>query len=353
MQLNTIRDSFHALGEELRNFLDGEANGKEQWENSLLLAEQENPWFTQANIRLALRGILSWLNRDALNKWLSAYQKLGEENKSPKTIGVVMAGNIPLVGFHDFFCVLISGNILHAKLSSSDSRLLPFIANKLIAIEPQLKDRIQFVDKLNRPLDAVIATGSNNTARHFEYYFRNVPHIIRRNRNGIAVLDGTETQEELFELGKDIFSYFGLGCRNVSKLYVPANYNFNHFFEAIEPYKEVINHNKYHSNYVYNRTIYLMDGKVFTDNGFLAVINNTHLSSPIAVLNFEEYESIEKIGDKLLEIRDTIQCIAVSKSVKAKLTNADLPFVGIGETQLPSLSDYADGVDVIKFLLDV
>lgn len=352
MQLDDAIESFHSLGEEIRNFLEGETFQQEEWEKTLQLAEHENSWFTRENILQALRGILLWLNRDALNKWLSAYPRLDTENNEPLTIGVVMAGNIPLVGFHDFLCVLISGNTLHAKLSHSDSRLLSFLSDKLIEIEPEWKDRILFAEKLNAPLNAVIATGSNNTARHFEYYFRDIPHIIRRNRNGIAILDGSETGDELHALGRDIFSYFGLGCRNVSKLYVPANYNFDNFFRSIEPYKNIINHNKYHSNYVYNRTIYLMDGKKFTDNGFLIVINNTAHTSPIAVLNYEEYDSPEKLGMELNKIREQIQCIAISKRIKQALAQQSLPFVNLGETQSPSLSDYADGVDVMNFLLE-
>jgi len=341
-------NSFHLLGEEIRNFLDGKASQQAEWEKVLQLAEQENGWFTPESIIRALKGISLWLEKGALTKWLAEYPQLKTENKKPLTVGVVMAGNIPLVGFHDFLCVLLSGNILHAKLSHSDARLLPFLANKLIEIEPAWKEKIQFVEKLNGTLNAVIATGSNNTARHFEYYFRNVPHIIRRNRNGIAVLTGSETDTELNALGVDIFSYFGLGCRNVSKLYVPNNYDFSNFFKNIEPYKTVINHNKYHSNYVYNRTIYLMDGKKFTDNGFLAVINNPALSSPIAVLNFEEYENMEKLNKDLNGMKEQIQCV-VCKDQKLDAPAKVIPF---GETQSPSLSDYADGVDVMLFLLE-
>lgn len=351
MQYDDAIDSFHSLGEEIRNFLEGNAFKQEEWEKTLLIAEQENQWFTQENIKESLRGILLWLDRDVLNKWLSAYTKLDWEGNEPLTVGVVMAGNIPLVGFHDFLCVLMSGNILHAKLSASDSRLLKFLAGKLIGIEPGWKDKIHFVEKLNTGIDAVIATGSNNTARHFEYYFRNIPHIIRRNRNGIAILGGSESKEELHTLGKDIFSYFGLGCRNVSKLYVPKGYVFDTFFLSIEPYKNVINHNKYHSNYVYNRTIYLMDGKKFTDNGFLAVINNHQLSSPIAVLNFEEYDNVEKLEEQLTGMKEQIQCIAVTDSLSKSLKHSGLLLVKIGETQSPSVSDYADGMDVMEFLL--
>ena len=343
-------ESFHLLGEELQSFLSGKSIQQAEWEKTLTLAEQQNPWFTKENILLALNGINLWLNKDALNKWLYAYPGLISENRKPLTVGVVMAGNIPLVGFHDFLCVLISGNILNAKLSHSDSVLLPFLAKKLIEFEPEWKDKIAFVEKLNTPLNAVIATGSNNTARHFEYYFRNIPHVIRCNRNGIAILDGKETHEELALLGKDIFSYFGLGCRNVSKLYVPKGYDFTTFFQAIEPFQAVINHNKYHSNYVYNRTIYLMDGKKFTDNGFLAVINSAHFSSPIAVLNFEEYADFNQLGEELAGKKNEIQCVACSPRIKEKLKLFELALVNIGESQSPSLSDYADGVDVLHFL---
>ncbi len=342
--------SFHSLGEEIRSFLNGKATQQSAWGNTLVLAEQENQWFTQENIINALKGISLWLNKDILTKWLSSYPELDFNTAKPKTIGVVMAGNIPLVGFHDFLCVLMSGNTLHAKLSSSDSRLLKFLAERLIDIEPEWKNRIHFADKLNNGIDAVIATGSNNTAKHFEYYFKNIPNIIRRNRNGIAILDGTETNLELHTLGKDIFSYFGLGCRNVSKLYVPDGYVFDNFFINIEGYKNVINHNKYHSNYVYNRTIYLMDGKKFSDNGFLAVIENPQLSSPIAVLNFEEYSDIKKLEQKLIGIKEQIQCVAVSDKYVRTRSFVPLPVVRIGETQSPSITDYADGVDVMKFL---
>jgi len=353
MQLKDRIESFHLLGEKIRIFLAGKAYRQEVWDNILQLAEQENAWFTRENILEALRGISLWLDRDVLNKWCSAYLPLDMDNNKPLTIGVVMAGNIPLVGFHDFICVLLSGNILHAKLSHSDLKLLPFLTNNLVEIEPKWKDKIVFVERLSTSMEAVIATGSNNTARHFEYYFRNIPHIIRRNRNGLAILDGSETNEELNILGKDIFGYFGLGCRNVSKLYVPINYNFDNFFRSIEPYKNVIHHNKYHSNYMYNRTIYLMDGKKFTDNGFLAVINNTAHSSPIAVLNFEEYGDLTNLSKELIQIQEQIQCVVTTSRIKKELQSIKLPIVNLGETQSPSLSDYADGLDVMTFLLSL
>jgi hypothetical protein len=349
MKLSQRIESLHWLGEEIRTFLDKQEY--KEWNHALKLAEQQNGWFTRDNIIMALKGFEPWLTRDALQQWANTYH-LPEENNKPITVSVVMAGNIPLVGFHDFLCVLITGNIIEAKLSSSDNILLSFLAKRLIEIEPLWKGFIKIVEKLSPALQAVIATGSNNTAKHFEYYFKSVPHIIRRNRNGVAVLNGKETEQELSELGKDIFSYFGLGCRNVSKLYVPDGYDFSTFFRSIEKYGDVIQHNKYANNYAYNRTIYLMDSKVFTDNNFLAVIENKQISSPIAVLHFEYYKDLSNLGKELTEHTEQIQCIAANKEVAKKLGSASIPIVEFGHTQSPGLTDYADGVDVIKFILE-
>ncbi|MGP8215263.1 MAG: acyl-CoA reductase [Bacteroidia bacterium] len=353
MKLKERVYSFHLLGEQIREFLSTPFSRQhEDWNVVFKLAETQNGWFTRNNIIKALHGIEPWLNTQMLEKWLSFYPGLPAENKKPLAISVVMAGNIPLVGFHDFLCVLITGNIIEAKLSHADNILLPFIANKLIAIDPRWEKHIKFTDKLSLTTDAIIATGNNNTARHFEYYFRNVPHIIRKNRNGIAILDGTETNEELSKLGNDIFNYFGLGCRNISKLYVPEGYDFSNFFRAIEKFKDIINHHKYANNYAYNRTIYLMDGKVFTDNGFLAVIEDKQISSPIAVLHFKEYKSIDSLCESLLQHREQIQCIAANEKFAKQLGNLSIPVVEPGETQSPKLWDYADGVDVMEFILE-
>jgi len=348
MKLAQRIESLHWLGEEIRIFLDKQEY--KEWNHALKLAEQQNAWFTHDNIIMALKGVEFWLQKDTLQKWAAQYS-IPEENKKPITVSVVMAGNIPMVGFHDFLCVLITGNILEAKLSSSDNILLPFLIKRLTEIEPHWKDYIKVVDKLSPALQAVIATGSNNTAMHFEHYFKKVPHIIRRNRNGIGVLNGKETEQELSELGKDIFTYFGLGCRNVSKVYVPEGYEFGNFFRAIEKYGDVLKHNKYANNYTYNRTIYLMDGKVFTDNNFFAVIENKQISSPIAVLHFEYYKDLQELTTELLEHKEQIQCIVASKEVTKQLGNIAIPILEFGHTQSPGLTDYADGVDVIKFIL--
>lgn len=342
--------SFTRLGDEIRAFLQS-PDQHPDWNTALKTAETQNAWFTRENIINSLKGIEFWLTKPALEAWLLNYPTLPKENTRPIHIGVIMAGNIPLVGFHDLLCVLITGNIIDAKLSSSDSILMKFLTQRLIAIEPELQHYINFIEKLGSA-DAVIATGSNNTARHFEYYFRNVPHIIRRNRNGVAVLDGTETPDEIGKLGEDIFSYFGLGCRNISKVYIPQDYKLDNLFGGIEKFSPVANHNKYANNYTYNRTIFLMAGKVFLDNNFFCIIEDTVIPSPIAVLHYERYSNLNTLGSALTAQKEAIQCIAATERVARVLGQTEIPVVGLGKTQLPGLMDYADGVDVIKFILE-
>jgi hypothetical protein len=351
MKLNNAINSFTKLGDKIRAYL-ANPSAYDDWEQALVSAQAQNQWFTRESILRAHAGFAPWLTKEALQKWLSKYP-VPEKNAKPLSVGVIMAGNIPLVGFHDMLCVLLTGNILCAKLSHSDKVLIPFLAKKLIEIVPTWEKQIQFVDKLSTSAGVVIATGSNNSAKHFEYYFKNIPHIIRKNRNGIAVLNGKETGEQLSNLGADIFSYFGLGCRNVSKLYVAEGYVFNSFFQNIAGYGKIIDHHGYNNNYSYNRTIYLMDGKVFTDNNFLMVTENEAIPSPIAVVHFEYYKDLKSLGKALLSKFENIQCIAASDDVKKELQkHTPLPIVGLGQTQSPALEDYADGVDVIKFLLE-
>ena len=254
-----------------------------------------------------------------------------------------MAGNIPLVGFHDFLTVLITGNVLVAKTSKEDNLLIKKIAEILIAIEPEFKSKIVFTDKLEN-FDAVIATGSNNTARYFEYYFGKYPNIIRKNRNSVAVLTGNETAADMVNLGKDIFQYFGLGCRNVSKLYVPKNYSFNLFFESIvNDYKHVVENNKYANNYDYNKAVYLLGNNQLLDNNFVLLKESESLSSPVAVIHYEYYNTLQEVTTLLENKKEEIQCV---------LTEANLPNTfKLGQAQQPTLWDYADGVDTVEFLL--
>ncbi|WP_417953466.1 acyl-CoA reductase [Flagellimonas spongiicola] len=340
MAYNAIVQAFVKLGGYLQDFCE---NGNPELQEQLLRAEQQNSWFAQDNLHFCLKHWATQLTADNLNSWLEPYAI--SQNDNAKNIGVVMAGNIPLVGFHDFICALCAGHKIQAKLSSNDTVLLPYLTTKLIEFEPSLKNQIQFVDGKMEGFDAVIATGSNNTSRYFEYYFGKKPNIIRKNRNAIAVLTGKETAEELFSLGNDIFRYFGLGCRNVSKLYVPEDYNFDVFFTAIFDHKDIVNQHKYANNYDYNKTVYLMSEFKILDNGFLILKEDESFASPIASLFFERYSDLDALKSNVTEKQDEIQCI-VSKDFDPN----EVPF---GQTQLPNLKDYADGVDTMDFLLQL
>ena len=253
-----------------------------------------------------------------------------------------MAGNIPLVGFHDFLCVILSGNRVLAKLSSNDTVLLPFIGEFLMANDADLKDKIEFTEGKMIGFDAVIATGSNNTGRYFAYYFGQYPHIIRRNRNSVAVLTPDTTETQLEGLGNDVFRYFGLGCRSVSKLFVPKGYSLDALFNALFPWKTVLEHHKYVNNYDYNKAVYLMSDSKILDNGFLILKEDSNYGSPIATLFFEYYDDKEDLAKRLEAEAEAIQCI-----VSEGFMDSEIPF---GQTQSPKLSDYADGIDTMKFL---
>ncbi len=314
---------------------------KELWQKSKIY----NGWFTEDNLCYAFQSWYEALSEKNIKQWLSEYNII---EKSPKTIALIMAGNIPLVGFHDFLSVLISGNKVLVKLSSKDKYLLPYLANYLIAIEPKFEEYISFTEEKLVNFDAIIATGSNNSARYFEYYFGKYPNIIRKNRNSVAVLTGKETTEQLLGLADDIFRYFGLGCRNVSKLYIPKDYHFDSFFNAIFSWKQVIQDSKYMNNYDYNKAVYLMSpdnyrGKLL-DNEFLLLKEDKSFSSPIAVLFYETYGSLSELNKTLKSKTENIQCIASEADIIENTIN-------FGTTQKPELWDYADGVDTLGFLL--
>lgn len=313
----------------------------DDFNNLIQGAKNKNGWFTDLETEKAIKANGLMLNRTDLETWLQPYSF---QNQSPKKVGLILAGNIPLVGFHDILTVLLSGNIALIKLSSSDDILISAVLNQLVKIEPEFKNQIELVDRLVA-FDAVIATGSNNSSRYFDYYFSKVPHIIRKNRNSIALLTGDETAAELKELGHDIFDYYGLGCRNVSKIFVPADYVFNHFFESIQEFDTVINHHKFQNNYDYNKSIYLVNKVHHFDNGFLLVTKNERLSSPLSVVFYEEYQNIDEAIIKIEAQKEEIQ-VVVTKAKGLK----DIAAVNFGESQKPKLWDYADGVDTLAFL---
>lgn len=305
------------------------------------LSQSHNGWYTPEQVYFALNSWAQALTNNNLDKWLSGYSF---ENSGGKKVGLILAGNIPLVGFHDFLCVLITGHTALIKTSSNDQFLLPFLAKYLISVSPEFSERITFVKGKLEGFDAVIATGSNNTARYFEYYFKDKPSIIRKNRNSVAVLNGTESNEELTALGEDIFRYFGLGCRNVSKLFVPKDYDFSAFFEAMFTYSDVIHYEKYANNYDYNKAVFLMSNFKLLDNGFITIKEDSSYASPISSVFYEYYNDPEEIKVRLQNDSEQIQCI-VGSSI-----NNSIPF---GKTQQPELWDYADNVDTIKFLLSI
>jgi hypothetical protein len=254
-----------------------------------------------------------------------------------------MAGNIPLVGFHDFLCALISGNNVQIKLSSKDSKLIKYLVGYIERIEPSFQGRITFKERLEG-FDAIIATGSDNSARYFEYYFGKYPNIIRKNRTSCAILTDAESDQEIANLGIDIFSYFGLGCRNVSKLYVPTDYDFINLLSRLESFKEIIHHHKYCNNYDYQKSILLVNGVQHLDNGFLLLQENEKLVSPISVLYYERYVDESDLRNKLKVNAEKIQCIV------GKVKPAEIPF---GQAQYPNVWDYADQIDTLKFLSEL
>ena len=304
------------------------------------MARHHNGWFTKENCIHAFQEWGNLLTRDNLNEWVMSYDF--SSNKE-KIVALIMAGNIPLVGFHDLLSVLITGNRALVKLSGSDQKLIPLIYDYLKDIEPSFDDKVVFTKEKLGSYNAVIATGSNNTSRYFEYYFSKKPHIIRKNRNSVAVLSGNETQADLTALGEDIFRYFGLGCRSVSKLYVPKGYAIDAFFKAIYSYNDIINHHKYANNYDYNKAVYLMSEFKILDNGFLVLKEDESYSSPIASIFYEYYETPAALKTKLISEKDKIQCIVSSGFMEGEIS--------FGKTQKPSLKDYADGIDTVEFLL--
>lgn len=342
MNIRQKTEGFVRLSESILSFLDGKKKNA-LLELAIKKSFQQNGWFTDDNVRYALSAICGILHEKSISTWISAYPESasGVSGQHPDSVGVIMPSNIPLAGFHDFFCVLMSGNIFTGKCSAQDKILLPALAEMLTEIEPRFKNFIRFTEHKLDKIDAVIATGSNNSARYFKYYFGKYPHIIRKNRNSLAILTGKETMEELKPIGNDIFLYFGLGCRSVSKIFVPENYDFKFFFNAIFDWQNVIHHHKYANNYTYNKALYLMNKIRLWDNGFLLLKEDSGLSSPVAVLYYEYYRNETELCDRLKKEKESIQCIVSEKHI---------PF---GKAQHPGLWDYADKADTMDFLLNL
>lgn len=338
MELDKRLKLFTELGNYIK--INLENNG---FKDLLYRAKSQNQWFTVDNLQSALKNIADkFLSEENLQNFVNRYPETYFYPKEVKKVGVIAAGNIPLVGFQDLLNVLLSGHHLYFKPSSQDKILNGHIIEKLVDLAPEIENKITIADRLNN-LDAYIATGSGNTSRYFEHYFGKYPNIIRKNRVSVAILNGKESNTQLADLGNDIFNYFGLGCRNVSKLYVPTGYDFTQFFESVEYWSGISIHSKYTNNYDYNKSIMLVNGEKHYDNGFLLVKENVGMHSPISTIYYEEYDSEDTVRKQLAAAMDQLQCIVSNKQ-------EDISF---GETQAPELWDFADHIDTIRFLAEL
>ncbi len=313
------------------------ATNNDEWQEIKDRAARSNPWFAEVFVETSTKNIaIAFLDEKLLKQWTENYG-LKAEIGVPKNVGIVMAGNIPLVGFHDFLCVFISGHNITIKTSSKDDVLIKHLVGKMFEWNNDLAHIISFAERLNG-CDAYIATGSNNSSRYFEYYFGKYPSIIRKNRTSVAILTGDETKEELSLLADDIQQYFGLGCRNVTKLYVPEKYDFIPLMEALKKYEFYADFHKYKHNFDYHLALLIMGNKLYMNNGTIIFSEDTQLFSPISQINYEYYENKTQLTE-ILKSNQQVQCI---------VGNGNIPF---GKAQQPSLTDYADGIDTMEFLV--
>ena len=328
--------AFIKLGQQLASLTEEEQSAL------FYQAQQQNSWFTFSSLAQALKGLQVMLLEEDLNRWIATYAV--KEPARPKEIGIMMAGNIPAVGFHDLLCVLLTGHTACVKLSSLDRVLMQWLIKQLIALEPRFAQRV-VVEEMLKQKEAYIATGSDNSARYFTYYFGKYPHLIRSNRTSVAILSKNTSDEDLQKLGEDVFSYFGLGCRNVSKVFCSKESQLHRLLEIFSRFQEVASHHKYFNNYEYNKSIFLVNGTPHLDNGFLLLHQSKELVSPIGVLHYELFKEEEKLKEELKRLDSKIQCTVADASLS-------LPgVVPFGKSQFPKVWEYADRVDTIAFLL--
>ena len=336
LSMNIRKSAFVQLGKQLSLLSD------DTLEKLCLEAVNENNWFTKEQVISAIKAWSEALQKDKIDFWLEGY---AAQVSQPKKVGLILAGNIPLVGLHDLLSVLISGHKALIKLSSQDSALISFMISSLMAIDKRFEEQIEIAQQLNEA-DAVIATGSDNTARYFKYYFGKKPHIIRQNRTSIGILNGQETDDDLKALGKDIFTYYGLGCRNISKIYIPDHFDLKRMIDCLMPYEATIEHHKFRNNYDYNKSIYLVNNEAHLDSGFFLMCETNDLVSPISVIYYEKYQTKDQLDSKVHSLENKVQCI-VSKEAWYKNS------LHFGEAQSPDLWDYADGVNTLAFLANL
>lgn len=320
----------------------------DELELARLKSEKENPWFTEREVKNALAGISDFLlEPEKLHKWLMRYRIA---NANPKHLGIILAGNIPAVGFHDILCAYISGHITQVKLSQKDKHIIPALIHQLNSFDPNALRQIKFVDKLHH-LDALIATGTNNSSRYFNYYFKDIPRLIRKNRNSIALIDSTISDKEIKQLGRDVFDYYGLGCRSVSQILVPTDFDTNRLFDQWDSYQYVMDNTKYENNFKYNYAISMMNRELFKTNNFLIMKESEDIASRISCVHIHRYSSGDEVINYCNRKEEEIQ-IVVSNQMNFDV-QIKSPLVAIGKGQQPGPEDYADGVDTMKFLIEL
>ncbi len=331
MNLQERKDLLERLG----RFM---ASEDEAWQAAKRKATAQNPWFIPEFIDLAVNNIArKFLSPQGLQTVIEQYKI--DDRIEPKKVGIVMAGNIPLVGFHDLLCTFLTGQCAVIKPSSKDEALILFLVAKLKEFDANATSCLTISERLTG-CDAYIATGSNTSSTYFDYYFGKYPHIIRRNRTSVAILTGRESDEELDALADDVYLFFGLGCRNVTKLYVPKDFDFERLLNAFTKYNHLADYSKYKNNYDYNLAILLLNHQRYMSNESLLLVEDPSIFSPIAQLNYEHYNDIADVYKQLAQ-SNAVQCIVG--------TNA----VAFGKAQQPGICDYADGADTVEFLLSL
>ena len=317
-----------------------QSNHKSLIDSIIVEACDNNPWFTKSNVKYAFSSLVHMLNSDCLHSFSSSYSY----SNSKKKIGVIVPSNIPLVGFYDFFCVLLTGNIFIGKLSTSNKILLPFIARLLCDFHPGFKKLIFFKDYLV-DIDMLIVTGNDNTAQYFDYHYKRIPKLIRKHRISIGVINGGEEMTDYVKLSNDIFRYFGLGCRNVSKLFIPRNFDLNKLKEAFSQHQGVLSHSEYMDNYRYQKVLCQLNNIRCIDFENILLIESNKINSPISVLYYQYYDDISLLSNVFNKLDKSIQCLVSGDAV---IVNS----IHFGDAQKPTLYDFPDGVDVMKFILE-
>jgi len=347
MDINKRIKSFVNTGESIKLVLEAKdesslkSSGEKHLFNSIPVAFHKNGWFSEISVRNSLEGIVAMLSEPDLLEWLSLNLSAIKKKEKVNRIGIIMAGNFPLVGFHDLLCVLLAGDFAVVKMSSDDSDLLPLILNIMVLQDESIADSYLLQKEGIKGVDKIIATGTDNTARYFEYYFSKYPRVIRKSRTSVAVIPEGISKDEIKKLAKDMFQFYGLGCRNVSKLMLPKGFDVPYLIDHLRSYESKMDNVKYFNNLEYHKSILLINGVAFLDGGFFIMRESSDLFSPISITNYEFYESKEQVTDFISKHESEIQC-AVGRDFEVKF----------GQAQLPHLWDYADKVDVMKFLLD-